>query len=123
MKFNDFVEGSVKNAFGSSQNFMSPGVGSVYTGKGNAPISPTPGVGTFFPAKEGGLAASASDRLGINIGNITADSNTNANLGLAGLSSYDGDRRAKVEDELKTKQEDAHFNSLTKGLLQNAYAY
>ena len=117
MKFNDFVEGSVKNAFGSSQNFMSPGVGSVYTGEGNAPISPTPGVGTFFPAKEGGLAASASDRLGINIGNITADSNTNANLGLAGLSSYDGDRRAKEEDELKTKQEDAHFNSLTKGLV------
>ena len=35
----------------------------------------------------------------------------------AGLSSYDGDKRAAVEEELKTKQEDAHLNSLTKKLL------
>ena len=117
MKLGEFVKGSFKNAVGSSQNFMSPGVGSVYTGSGNAPVSPVPGVGTFMPAKEGGLAAKASDKLGINLGTITADSYTTAGKGLAGLSSYDGDKRAAVEEELKTKQEDAHLNSLTKKLL------
>ena len=118
MNIGDFVSNSVKNAFSSSQNFMSPGVGSVYAGKGTAPLSPVPGYGTLNPAKEAGLAASLSGKLGVDVGNITADSATTTRSGLAGLTSYDAGDKTSVIDEMKKRQEELPHTSLTKGLME-----
>ena len=111
MKIGEFFESSVKNAFGSAQNFMTPGVGTVYVGKGVAPLSPAPGFGNVNPKLEGGLAASASESLGVNLGNITADSYSGSSPGLAGLSGYDEDDKKAANTGLKLVQENAD-NSL-----------
>ena len=79
----------------SAANFMTPGVGAIHFDNGNPPIGAAPGIGTFKPAFEGGLAAKLSDSTGINLGAISADSYVDNGSGLAGLSGY-GDKNKQI---------------------------